>query len=608
MNNALFSIVKLLIENGPLTTDEIAFYENVSTRTITNRIGDLQNILDPVAEIERRGNTYSLVIHDYARFVKLESSFLKEKLDLNDPETRRAYISLELIKHIDYVSYDELADLTLLDKRAISKYLKEIEVYFSKYGVKIDVRPRKGLKLEISQPWMILTCVRNIFANNPKFMDFEKLEAYKKQLNNCQLSVHLRKSIAHNLLALDFVRIYRGKVQKFNPNFTPLWDMEELNTVDKAIRQIFPDIENGEMEFVLSPLNLEKNKFLDSSRTNQKFEELHQLVIDFINQTLRGYNIRPEGFYEKIKWHLLFLVNRSLVQEPVTDVLPNNIAEKYPISLDAVLKLKKRIENNYDVTVSSKEIDYLVIYVEMLLQDADIERNHKIINIALIGNMRHSVVEFIEAELKRVFPDYQLDKYSSVDELHKTGKKYAFIISQFPFRYEDTPVVSINSIFKKNVISKIAAVTEISRSIDEGRLLVTIDHLAEPNYTKAVVQLIEKQIKCGYVDRSFLDAIKARETQNVVHNRIAMPHASDSSGRKRVLLSFGVPDKKMSFNNLPVDLIALIAIPDKIDDDLVEVASQVYDLIPMISQDPTLFENITQYQSERPFIQILEGV
>ena len=77
MDSYLFKLLKLLIENGSMTTQDIAYYGNVSKRTVTNRINELNNVLGDTAQVLKESNRYQLIINNYPDFLHLETQFLK---------------------------------------------------------------------------------------------------------------------------------------------------------------------------------------------------------------------------------------------------------------------------------------------------------------------------------------------------------------------------------------------------------------------------------------------------------------------------------------------------------------------------------------------------
>ena len=65
---------------------------------------------------------------------------------------------------------------------------------------------------------------------------------------------------------------------------------------------------------------------------------------------------------------------------------------------------------------------------------------------------------------------------------------------------------------------------------------------------------------------------------------------------------------KLSFRNREVKLIFLIAIPNTLNDDLVNATSRVYDLIELISRNSVLYSNFLKYDNSKKLGQIAEGV
>ncbi|OXC47910.1 hypothetical protein AYP97_08995 [Lactobacillus crispatus] len=110
MDSYLFKLLKLLIENGSMTTQDIAYYGNVSKRTVTNRINELNNVLGDTAQVLKESNRYQLIINNYPDFLHLETQFLKGELDLNDPVKRESFIIYHLISNKSFITLDDLAD------------------------------------------------------------------------------------------------------------------------------------------------------------------------------------------------------------------------------------------------------------------------------------------------------------------------------------------------------------------------------------------------------------------------------------------------------------------------------------------------------------------
>lgn len=73
MDSSLFMLLKLFVENGSITKQEIAVYNNISFRTVDKRISELNRILGEAAHISSGIERFSLTINNYPKFLDLET-------------------------------------------------------------------------------------------------------------------------------------------------------------------------------------------------------------------------------------------------------------------------------------------------------------------------------------------------------------------------------------------------------------------------------------------------------------------------------------------------------------------------------------------------------
>ena len=100
MDSYLFGLLKLFIENGSMTMQEIEAYSNISAKTANKRIAEINSILGKSAHISAGIERFQLIINDYSKFLDIETQFLKGELDLNDPVKRKALIIDILIQKL----------------------------------------------------------------------------------------------------------------------------------------------------------------------------------------------------------------------------------------------------------------------------------------------------------------------------------------------------------------------------------------------------------------------------------------------------------------------------------------------------------------------------
>lgn len=611
MDSSLYRIIRTLIKNGPTTTDELAYLEDVGNRTIENRIKDLSSILEDTASINKHGNTYSLAIHKYDEFLKIETRFLKGELDLNDPSVREMTIINSLISKKDYVSIDQISDEVGLDKRTINHTLTNLKEKLNLYTARIDNKRGMGIKLHFENDIFSLLLLRNIYQANRGYLDSDSFKQNKALIANELLNPKIISKIALNLTALAKVRMSRGKITHPIPDFKPMWDLKnkKLRALMVRISNQFGDLSKSEWEFVFSPLNLYRNEYQDSKLIEDIFLINKKLIHGSLEKSLVHYGLNTDIVYERIKWHVLFLINRTILREKVNGTLPKNISEKYPVAFEFALSLAHLIEEKYSTKVNINEINYLVLYFEMAIEKLVDQKQDTAISLALIGNYRSSVKKFIVTQLEDIFPNSNIDIVSKKEEL-SSDKKYLFILSQELFKYNSVPVINTNVLFREDALTIIAAIALIEHYISENKVAVIKHDLQENTYYDLVKELVDYLVKDNQLQPDFYDRWTKREqkSNNVISNGIAIPHAVDSSGKARVLLSFGIVKHKVTYNKTRLKLVFLIGIPEKLDDSLVEVTSRIYDLISMISRNQVLFENAENYDNKQSFIQMLEGI
>lgn len=611
MDNSLYRIIRTLIENGPTTTDELAYLEDVGNRTIENRIKDLAEILEDTADINKHGNTYSLAIHKYDEFLKIETRFLKGALDLNDPSVREMTIINSLLNKKDYVSIDQISDEVGLDKRVINHTLTSLKERLGYYTASIDNKRGMGLRIDFQNEIFSLLLLKNIYQANRRYLDSDAFKQNKALIEATLLDPKIITKIALNLTAFETIRKNRGKIIDPIPNFIPMWDAnnQDLKKLISSITDKYNDLSKSELEFILYPLNLYKNQYLDSKIIEQVFLSNKQVIQGSLNKSLVHYRLNADIVYERIKWHVLFLINRTILHEQVTGVLPKNISEKYPVAFEFALSLDHLIEEKYNVKVNINEINYLVLYFEMAIEKLVDKRQDTATSLAVIGNYRSSVKKFIVTQLENIFPNSNVDIVDKKDDL-SANKNYLFILSQKLFRYDSVPVFNINVLFREDALNIIAVIALIERYIEENKVTVIRHDLQVKSYYGLVKELVNLLVSDGQLTADFYERWTKREkkSNNVISNGIAIPHAVDSSGKPRVLLSFGIVKQRVTYNKTRLKLIFLIGIPAKLDDSLVEVTSRIYDLISMVSRNQVLFENAENYDNNQSFIQMLEGI
>lgn len=609
MDSNLRKILDILIENGPTTTDEIAYLENVSTRTVDTRINTLSDLLKGIARIIKRDRAYSLIVDDYDRF--MEASETDNNLD--DPQVEKASILNILLSSNEYFTLDYLSSKLNVDKRSISNTLKEINNYLEYFHAEIKRKTSKGIKIEFKDNATIPLLVRQVCSDLEKYSLCEsRLDEYKDLVSKYIQDKSLVDKIGINLLVIDRIRNMNMEITSSIKDFYPLWDESNthISNLKLHICQVFPDITDNELEFILSPLNLKSNEYLDKNKIQIAFESNRDLIYSCLKNDVKNFNLDTDTVYYKIRWHVLFLINRSLLHIKLKDHLPQSITEMYPLAFEFALNLSEIIEKRFSVKVWKNEIGYLVLYFEQVIESLNKGSKKVVGTIALVSNTRMSVTEYIIKRINQSLPSTRLEVFDNQNDLIKENKDYLFVMSDEPINYKDVPVVSTNILFRNNALEIISLICSIFKFIKQGKAKVIRLDLKSNEYKSVIKEMVTDLVKLKELTPDYYDRwlVREKKSNNIINNGVMIPHATDSSGKSRILLSFGIVKNKVEFSKSPIKLVALLGIPENLNDSLVEVISEIYDLITLIPQNEVLLENALFYDNEEPFTQMLEGV
>lgn len=287
MDSCLFKLLKLFVENGSMTMQEIAVYNDISAKTVNKRIAELNNILGDSAHISVGVERFQLTINNYSKFINLETQFLKGELDLNDPIKQKAYIIDILIKNQDYVSIDEIADKLTVSRKVINKVLKDIRQELVLYKGKVISKTGKGIKITFATSFDEISALRNLVINYTSKYDWiNSLQQFSEYLGKIEIPKQTVNRIINNIISLKLFNKYGYTLNNLPKGFYPLWNKNLANDLLERLQEIFPKVTELELTYILSPLNLYKNKYLNSKKLLQFFKKT---IKCFLNHLEKSY-------------------------------------------------------------------------------------------------------------------------------------------------------------------------------------------------------------------------------------------------------------------------------------------------------------------------------
>ncbi|MEE6726149.1 HTH domain-containing protein [Pediococcus acidilactici] len=621
MDRQNFEMLNFFINNDALTLRELQTHFSISRVTITKNIREINEYLDGVAQINVNQSKFYLVIKDYSAIAKLQTTFLKQDLDFNDPAKRQATILKELLRNTsNYVIVDDLAESLSVSRGTINKDLRELKQMLDFYNVRIATKTNKGIRLEVNADFEYAVIARNLVG---KYYELEstwdsatdaKLTNLIKQLDSSNDTVTMVK---RNLAVIKWFRKYDIQVDDKVPNYHQLLSDDSTEALrDLLTETIGNSLSPGEWDFISYPLNIKKLATDDKVLVKLALADIQglmQVVFPIIKQKL-DINLDFDRLLMELRYHLLFLINRAIFDVKSEGFISVDMLNKYPVSTELAQSTLSSIAKKLNIRIRKQEVGYLTVYFQMELEEY---MSAPVIHrVALVKPISNSMKRFITEQLTDALnDDLQIDIFNSKSDLEKSPEKYLLIFSNSflpgSAMGQHTPIIRLNSVFNQGTLRERLQISLVDEAISHGLCKFDVTKfMNEKSYTKGVRQLIKQEITNGQLNEEFLEDWAKREelSSSIFGDGVALPHVIDKSGLNRILVTVGLFEKPVVFDNQKVNVVFLVAIPNKLDAELSRVLSQVYDLIRSIAANSNIFNNLKNYDNNRGLIQLMEAI
>ncbi|WP_283599788.1 BglG family transcription antiterminator [Ligilactobacillus salivarius] len=619
MNVLNYQLFKILTTNDSITVDRLVSELQVSKKTLQKYITSLNEELGEIAEIQEKNQKYYLKVEDYARLAKFQTHYLKTTLDFNNPLKRQAYILLMLIKSKGYMLLDDLSEYLMVSKGTINRDIKEIKLLLKDYDTTIRSVSNNGVMLESKADCQIAFILRNFVCD---YYDLgEKLAIEEKQeitklVRKYDKSKTVRNLIIRHLKILNFLHEHGRKISTTPDCYYELTSSEVNDEIISILKKYLhsEEITEAEKSFLLIPLNINYSN-RNTERINKRLMWIDELFAEIFSQVKENISLDIDynRVFEQIKYHSIFMINRSATYMRNDDLFSREIVEKYPVAVDLAIMTVNLLESKLHIKISDKELGYLALYYQMEIEDEK-RGNSQYHKVAIVGEVSKSIQNLIISRLNETFQGTtEADIFKSSESFKKSSERYLIVFSTLPLESKDvtTPIVRIQSIFKNDELVSKVTLSQVMAGISSQQVKFRIQRFEERiSYLKAVENLIDTEISTGELLPGFKLDWKKREEKmsNVFQNGIAIPHMVDKSNHSRILLTVGILSKAVKYQGKEVRIIFLIGIPQNLNSKLSKILSHVYDLIFMISGYDEIYNNLLEYDMDLPLTQITEGI
>lgn len=608
MNKKHLRILELLI-GGDKSVQEISYQLNISERTLSNYIIQINDYFKRDIKVAKKYGRYSLVVTDDQRFRHLLHQLRKDMTILEHEQQQRRAEVFHILNHHSITVIDDLADQLHLSKSVISSIIAELKEIAADYSISIKGTPNVGLKVNGTE-FNIRKMLVNQFQHYYAY--FEVPEAVMNLIGRLKILYHLDEGSLNRLEAAVKVTLNRLEnghfiTEKLNVDRN-IYESKDYNNFKDFIDYISDQYEvqyvNDEVLLLVIQILGRRASIIDDIISNDDESLLRLIIQNTIDDIRRDFKIQIDEslFTKDVQLHLKYLINRLIFGVKLNNDALGDVQQKFPLAFELSKVLAKNIEQFIKIDVPINELGFLSIYFSIFIEELN-EKLRAIKKIAIITDQGLSTSKMIESNLKSVMNEnIEIGIFIREEAESETLRSYDLIISTIKINRLFNKVIFIEDILDKKLLKLKIEQFLIYKDVSKETLInhnVLLDYLREDDvvhineaieYTEAIRILSNTLIDEGKVDQYFTQRILEREESvSTISNNIGFPHSvhqCEEIHLKLAILNKGLVDHG------DIKLIILLGIPDHYANEAMLI--RLYEEILSLSTNHFALSNIDQ--------------
>lgn len=479
-------ILDAAFENMPVTASEIADLLQVSIKTVTRQLVNVEKILNENDLIlERKTSKGMQIIGTEEQRQKMLEQIQSNGLHEYSPVERQNIVLSHLLKSQEPIKLLTLAKLLNVTEATISNDLDKLETWIKKMNMNLVRKPGLGIYLEGLEKDIRKAIISHIYKNlheknilnvlnkqekniklksgTDKFLldlvDKDIIQKVEKAITtvvereNYNLSINAFSGlVVHLTLAIQ--RLLKGEIIKIDTKFlTELKKKKEFDLafkISEEIAKVFdivvPEEESG---FITMHLLGARNNYQEGTINNYDNFALIKIAkkIIAIAQEESGIFIAKKSkLLIGLVKHLGPAATRIKLNLEIRNPLLNEMKEKYPQWMKLAKKAAKPLEEKLGVNLPEAEIAYLAMHLGSTLEDASLQKARKY-NVLVACPTGIGTSKLLASQLKQKFTNLNIVAIVSAININYEfyqNEGIDFIISTVEINEATIPVVIVN--------------------------------------------------------------------------------------------------------------------------------------------------------------------
>lgn len=626
-DNRLAYILLTLCSTPAISSGALAEKLQVSERTVSNDIKQLETELKDCATIRNYQGKYALHVFDAVRFRAVRADILAEESGFNSVSGRMDYVFSRLVRSQAPLLTDELAYEMNMGRSTLVSDLKRLRAALEPCGLSIQGRTSQGLTLQGREQdirqYILERCYDTLYRNYP--LDAEITSLVRKAFAASPVGHSTQQRFERSLTVMLDRFLTGHPIGELSPAFYRLSIRPEFETVNALMEEIgsflHTDIPVEEQLFTLLPVIGMRTPADVSEMRSIRLDPAMRSLQDKIFQQIRlemDLRIEAPELKEEFLYHLMFMLNRLRFRVRLKSPMVAEMREKYPLAWRMASVAARVIRKECGLEVTEDEHSYLASYFSVFLEERGLNGG-KPFRAAVVCGTGRVTARLVAAQLRRVLDSSSELTLLSRDRVTSEALEdfdLVFTTVELPCSIEK-PVILIREVFNeqelRHKIEKAKYWNQVDVPILDNNWFVMVGLLDESRfflldgvdtYDQALERMASSLVAQGQADPEFLSRLRAREQigSTVFDHQVAIPHTVQYAG-DRLVLAVGVCPRPVRQGDREVRTIFLMGLPEDAGRDALLV--RVYEEIISITRDGALLDEIGKADSFQALLRAL---
>lgn len=587
MDAGTYRLIESLRAGGNVTTASLASLLHVSDRTVRKYVAGANEALAGVATVvSKRGHGYCLLVTDeggFQRIMARESSLMS--VFPPTPAGRALYLVDDLVNRADWITVGRLADILAVSDKTISSDLARVEPLLARFGLTLDRRPYRGIRVCGSEADKRLCLANLAIASEGNRLpaapaaDDETIRGVGRCVSDelRSASVHISSVAERGLVIHLYVALRRIERGCYVSPDAALLDQvsgrgeyEVASAIVGRLAERF-GVAFPEQEVAYVAIQLASEVTIEGSGDGAGLVvsgDVWDVVSEMLDMVEDEFGFDLHGDLElrmSLARHVQPLSLRLRYHVDTMNPLVDETREHYPLAYLIALESSKVLKSHYGTVPSDEEIGYIALLYALGIERCRLKGVRK--NILIVSDVGPSGTELLVGRCRDEFGDrvgeIRTCDIADLDDGSLDGMDYVF--STLPLgRALPVPVCQVSVFLDSDDVRKVRAVfgTEGGEHLFEGCFSRDLfrAHLAcgtKQEVLDALCALVERHEN---LDGGFRQSVLCREeaARTAFGNLVAIPHPLEAMGA-RTVVAVGLLDRPIDWDGSPVRAVLLVS-------------------------------------------------